>query len=499
MGKSVELTNVKGIESLRFDLPKPGIYLLAGTNGVGKTSLLACLLRIKHSSAFPQHFPTSRLDKKLDDFSRSQIAYEIDDRKVTYIYGGERWVPQPRKESGLLSEFGYPDVIYIGANASRISPRSEDFNLKRLKAAKKSVCEAANAIFDTAKFSTLKETNVKQGATPAYVLQVTIASGQFRYVSERNLSLGELCILKLLRRLDSCTHGSLVLVDEVELALHPRAQMGLFEYLEGIAAAKGLTIIVSSHSVTLIKTVNRRKILFLEREENTVKVIHACFPAYALREVAHKEERAPDSVIYVEDEAAQAIVERLSQLVIACKYKAQVPPSVQVIPVGGYDNVLRFFDRSSVLLPPSVRRGMVLDKDAQTELELAVQLGTRQSLIELTKKHVAALKYLPTTPEVGLVAFLREHHHAAQKQLRDKYMNQQILLPPVPGAVLALPEIKDKRDKCKGYLKQAVELVCGSVHGRTAEEIRAFMYAISMDSLFDKERDLIMQMFGSIL
>ena len=52
--------NVKNIEYLKFNLPeKRGVYLLAGPNGVGKTTLLVCLDRICNHLAFARNFITS--------------------------------------------------------------------------------------------------------------------------------------------------------------------------------------------------------------------------------------------------------------------------------------------------------------------------------------------------------------------------------------------------------------------------------------------------------
>jgi hypothetical protein len=61
--------------------------------------------------------------------------------------------------------------------------------------------------------------------------------------------------------------------------------------------------------------VARRQILFLEKRDNWTAVIEGCFPAYAIGEIASSEERSPDLIIYVEDEAAFSVVESLTTLV----------------------------------------------------------------------------------------------------------------------------------------------------------------------------------------
>ncbi|PHN95816.1 ATP-binding protein, partial [Tenacibaculum discolor] len=104
-------------------------------------------------------------------------------------------------------------------------------------------------------------------------------ANQRHYISEKNLSLGELCILKLLRLLKDCPRGSLVLIDELELALHPMAQVALLRYLDDIARDKALTVIVSTHSATLIKQANANRLLLLQDNgEGQIVCQDRCFP-----------------------------------------------------------------------------------------------------------------------------------------------------------------------------------------------------------------------------
>jgi ABC-type cobalamin/Fe3+-siderophores transport system ATPase subunit len=70
---SIEITGLKHIASLNFEIPRPGVHLLAGPNGVGKTTLLACLRRIFDSNSFRRHFATSRASDQLDRFESAVV------------------------------------------------------------------------------------------------------------------------------------------------------------------------------------------------------------------------------------------------------------------------------------------------------------------------------------------------------------------------------------------------------------------------------------------
>ncbi|MBL0264842.1 MAG: hypothetical protein IPQ05_13475 [Leptospiraceae bacterium] len=121
----IHITNLKNIKELFFEIPnKPGSYLLTGTNGVGKTTLLICLARIKIVGIFNTNFrPNDNV--KIDQFENSIIEFSVKGESVKYSYGGERWVPT-QKGKTVLNDFGFPQVKYFQANASRIETVPKD-------------------------------------------------------------------------------------------------------------------------------------------------------------------------------------------------------------------------------------------------------------------------------------------------------------------------------------------------------------------------------------
>jgi predicted ATP-dependent endonuclease of OLD family len=78
-----------------------------------------------------------------------------------------------------------------------------------------------------------------------------------------------------------------VLIDELELALHPFSQIALYELLDTLSRNNRLTIIVSTHSVSLIRAVKQSRLLLLERAANVtcpgnfVTVRHSHLPSAA--------------------------------------------------------------------------------------------------------------------------------------------------------------------------------------------------------------------------
>lgn len=501
--KSIQIRNLKGIKKLKFQLPTPGVHLLAGTNGAGKTTLLACLRRIGQPNAFQVHFLNSFESDRLDSFKSAEISYSLDERSVTYAYAGERWVPRPRRESKLLQEFGYPDVLYIGATASRITPRPEDFSPSRLRPAPASIVNAANTIFETERFSLLKTINLTSGnGNQAFVLTERRPGTQkVSYFSEKNFSLGELCILKLLRALNKCQNGSLVLIDELELALHPRAQVGLIKHLESLAAEKALTVIVSTHSVSLIKRTHSNRMMYVERRVEETIVMKRCFPAYALGAIALSEERIPDAVIYVEDEAAKLIVELLLARCIASRYSNEqgLFPSVRVLPIGDYQNVIGFYDKNRAVLPNYVRHWIILDKDVETEIVPILAPASNHPMRDLFHRSADVIRYLPWTPEVGLVNFLFLQREDILTRLRAKFLNPHIQLTPQMVSIPTELTGRDIRKHAKKQLKAVIEHICEETTGTSANSVKHFLFESFAESFFAENRASTMQLIGPMI
>ncbi|MDI1227586.1 MAG: AAA family ATPase [bacterium] len=501
MTKKITIKKLRNIDELEFVMPKTGVYLLSGTNGSGKTSLLACLRRIGHGHAFPLHFASSQHSDTLDNFGGASITYTNNVQSVTYAYGGERWVPTPRTNNNLLGSFGYSSVLYIGATADRITPRPEDFNPRRIRAARQPIVDAANRIFSTTKFNDLKNINLTTGAgNSAFLLQLT-PSPKAKYVSERNFSLGELCILKLIRNLIDCQQNSLVLIDELELALHPRVQLELLSYLEEMAVQKNLTVIVSTHSVTLLKGMDRGNIYLLERDTlGKVSCRTGCYPTYILGNIAYGEERAPDVVIYVEDDAAMYATNALVQLSITNKFRNEPSlfPTVQVIPVGAFISVIRFLEPSRALLPTTTKSFAVLDADVKNENVAAWTRANDHTALAELQRHTGKIKFLPWTPEVGLVLWLRDHIQHAQSLIRTNLNDNRIILR--PQDFLNVPNVQGgpQRNFCKGIVKNITTSI-GQLVNKDPEAIRQCIFETFAKDYFRANQQSTLQLIGPMI
>ena len=90
--------------------------------------------------------------------------------------------------------------------------------------------------------------------------------------SELHMSAGERALLRLSKEIAQLD-GALVLIDEVEAGLHPWVQQLLMLHLQQLALRNDLQIIVTSHSPVILDAVPARGRIFLDRDEESGKII----------------------------------------------------------------------------------------------------------------------------------------------------------------------------------------------------------------------------------
>ncbi|MEE1496814.1 MAG: AAA family ATPase [Clostridium sp.] len=129
----------------------------------------------------------------------------------------------------------------------------------------------------------------------------------------------------------------IMLIDEIELALHPIAVVRLLDLLrELIEQHHNLVVILSSHSPEVIRTIQPNNLFQIElskREEGLVEVNTPCYPSYAIRDVYMHD--GFDIVVLVEDYLAKNIVQTIIDEKDISRSKL-----INILPVGGWSNVL---------------------------------------------------------------------------------------------------------------------------------------------------------------
>lgn len=418
--KKITLDNTKNIRHLEFVLPeRPGVYLLVGPNGSGKTTLLVCLDRICNANAFARGFSASRSFGAVDQYSDTTIKYETDDPATCLLFRKKsaRWAVSPKGKSHLLSSFSFSTSVFIKADANRINITEQEIRQGRFEPAEQTVKQELNALFETNKFNRLKRLRNSNGRGRPATYFYVIDEGNGRYYSEKRFSTGELALLRLVEQLTVINNNALVLLDEAEMALHPRIQKKLLDYLNRIAEEKSLTVFISTHSVTMIKSTNKNKIFLLEpdRPVGNYIITQPCYPAKAIGSVDFMDNIIYDAVFFVEDDMARLLLKKM--LKICCEEDNRFTTITNcIVPVGGYEQTAhlaintqrQLFGRSYVCA--------VWDEDVFSDV-----LPQNDRIRSLYNDHHEMIFNLGCTPEVWMIQKLESMDEGIVMALRERF------------------------------------------------------------------------------
>jgi ABC-type cobalamin/Fe3+-siderophores transport system ATPase subunit len=483
MAVKVTIENLKSIKSLVFDVPMHGAFVVTGANGCGKTSLLTALHRMGMANAFQTGLPGAKKFNGIDGLEAARLIYEINGKSVSYRYNNTRWSATPKSNSSLVFD-GFSAVLFLKADSSRVEPTPNELVGARKLAADPLLKKFLNDVFDTTKFDKLLKINLPGKNTVAHLIEMDSGTAKKKnYYSEKAFSLGELCVMRLAQKLLSVKNGALYIVDEFEMALHPAAQVRLFREIEKLAKSRNCTILVSTHSSSLIKSVKRENIIYLENIDGVVSVHRNVYPTYALQYIAMDEENVPDKMIFVEDTSAQYCIDAMWKMHIRGHVKPHLLPTVHPVVIGGYKEVLRFLDRSGSFIPNVTRRMAALDLDAEPICMPPIAIAG-QPLPDLTvpqelyRKLKGDVVFLPWTPEVGLCDLLQADLAKALPALKafTGVMSLKVSNAEVNDHIGLSPS--DARKKCKQIvdgISSRIALKKACTPDRAREELFAFL------------------------
>ena len=374
----ISINKLKNIDSLEMILPiNRGLYALTGANGTGKSTIMRVISKLVHASAYNKFQPQDYKDD-------TRIVLEYNGKRNEWRKENDDWLcdsDETIKISGFyegsiihgtrFSDANYAALLkaenvdntmltdadaYVKENLSEILHGEKGFyrNLKRMKSR------------DLAKMQQFK-------GLPYFI------EGENGLINQFCMSTGENMLISLLHIINSLLinkrkHNDnirLILIDEIELALHPSAIMRLLKLLQGLTVQYNLCIYFSSHSVELIRQIRPQNMFYLQKEQNGINVINPCRAAYAACDIY--QHSGYDVLILVEDELAKKIVLRVIEN--EGLYKSTL---VNVLPVGGWENVIKMHSNVVVskIAGPGVKICSILDGD--TEQEFKKQFSGKQ-------------------------------------------------------------------------------------------------------------------------
>lgn len=300
----VEIDGIRGWSGQRIDFQFP-IVALVGENGSGKSTVIqaaAAAYRNEQDIYASDFFPDTPFEK----IAGAAIRY-------SYRQGNETVTKSVRKRTNRWR--GNPErlerpVQYV--DLRRIQPVGARVGYARLL--KAGVAEGPFMAFDAARLSRL--TNIV-GKNYSSAGISTTAAGEDKPVPVLSVSgtrysgfhqgAGEIAAAELLA-VDYPKYG-LILIDEIETSLHPRAQRRLMRDLSRIAREQELQIILTTHSPYILEELPPEARIYLMNGVEGRSAVLGVSPDFAMSRM--DEEQHPECDIYVEDIRASVLVSEI--------------------------------------------------------------------------------------------------------------------------------------------------------------------------------------------
>lgn len=174
---------------------------------------------------------------------------------------------------------------------------------------------------------------------------------------------GEFAVINLVLKLSNLPRNSLILLDEPEVSLHPRAQKNLMEYLFAEVLSKKHQVVIATHSSNVIKYLPPDAIkVFRENSNSEISLVSQ----YSSADEAFLElgdDPVDIKYIYVEDKAAQTIIERVIFL------SSELNPDLfKIIYFGGGAEQLYKIVGCSACIDGNNNKYIFFDGDQNTEI-----------------------------------------------------------------------------------------------------------------------------------
>ncbi len=345
----VKISKIKGISNGTISLPiDNGVFLIVGSNGSGKSTIMSCLAQLisRHNLG---------LLRKEDYTTDSFVSFEMDNLQDTWTcteagFWKAQSFPHTMKFNGM-----YEGSLFYGARFED-SKNVDDLIVENkieegyIVDADEYIIEHLGLILHNNKthYTQLKRIRNKQIAKDVFKLKNTpyFCMSNEKLISQYRMSSGECLLISLLhfvynsiiRRSLPTNEPILMLIDEIELALHPVAISNLIDLLNSLTETyRNLTVILTSHAPEVIRKVKPENTFKLELpgdDGQSFSIVTPCYPSYSIRDVYTHD--GFDFLLLVEDELAKLIVKNAIETLNLDSSRL-----VNVTPVGGWTNVLK--------------------------------------------------------------------------------------------------------------------------------------------------------------
>lgn len=314
--KKIKFEPFRHISSLEIEFIHP-ISIISGTNRIGKTTILMAIA-CSHLNFKKKNPRNGNLERQtwsnLMKFTSQDIQAVDWTYWITYKRGNridppkrgqrkhlsKKWNGIGKKESQFTRE-----VIFI--EIDRALPLRNFNNIIFTKSKNSIISNLSNVTKVEELISYVFEENFHLHIIKEYLDKVVLKFQNTNSYSSFNSASGEDVVARLVIDIVEVPRNSLIVIDELEVGLHPKIQRRLVDVINHIARNDNKQFIITTHSPTLLSTFSESSRIFIERKnDGSLKSINKISVNAAFSKMDSKSYPLID--LYCEDDIAKKII-----------------------------------------------------------------------------------------------------------------------------------------------------------------------------------------------
>lgn len=376
--EQVRFENFRHISNLCVNFPSP-VTVVSGSNRSGKTTLLLSIA-CSHFEFKKRNYSNGKLERQTwsdvlkftnHDMQKSDWTYHLkiktgsksETKRGQRKYKTKKWNGLGKKESQIKSV----NVVYL--DLDRILP-ARYFSSVLHKKAQKSVgskVSNANQIFIETCISYILEEKYSLTKLADHLGKDLLGFSVANNYSSYNSASGEDVISRIIIDCIEAPKNSLILIDELELGLHPKIQRRLMDVIFEVSNKDQKQFIITTHSGTVISSVPDNARVFIDTRAASHHSVNPISINAALSKM--DSEAHPLVDIFCEDPCAKKIIGKALQYIDSGAIPGISSRLFNIIQSGSaIDTYTNFIVRSRIFDKVRIRSGHVciLDGDMRT-------------------------------------------------------------------------------------------------------------------------------------